>query len=401
MATGIERLPGASGFLVDALRRVPSWRWLRAWGPAWLVMIADVDAASILTGLESGAAYRYDLIGVLVLLVAPLFFIQEAAGRLGAVTGRGVGELVRTTRSRAVSVAVALPVAVADVASYVAEYAGIAIGLSIFGVPLLLSVPTAFLLHIGLVARGRYVWVERVLVAVSIVFVLTVGSALVLRGPLPSSPIGFPMTPSFVFLIAANAGAVVMPFMLFYQSSATAEKGNTSLRSLRAETLVGAVTSELLMIAFLLLGAGMPSGSNLFDSAGLSRALASVGGTLLPYAFAVGLVAAAFVALVVISLGSAWGLVEALGIRRERAFWVYTLESVPALIVPFVVPHLLGIVLVLMVLLVFVLVGPAVTVGLLVSDRKVMGPYASRGIWKFVYWASLAAVVACGVVALV
>lgn len=377
----------------------PSRRWLRSWGPAWLVMIADVDAASILTSLESGAAYRYDLIGFLLLLVVPLFFVQEAAGRIGAVTGRGIGELVRTTRSRSTSLALALPVAVADVASYVAEYAGIAIGLSIFGVPLLISVPTAFLVHVGLVARGRYVWVERILVGVSIAFVLAVGSALLLRGPLPSSPIELPMTPSFVFLVAANAGAVVMPFMLFYQSSATAEKGNVSVRSVRFGTLVGAVASELLMVAFLLLGAGMPAGSNLFATDGLARALGAVGGTLLPYAFGIGLVAAAFLALVVISLGSAWGVAEALGISRRRTFWVYTLESAPAVVVPFLFPHLLGIVLVLMVLLVFVLAGPAIAVGLLASDREVMGEHASKGIWRVAYWASLVSVVACGVLA--
>ncbi len=377
----------------------PSWHWLRSWGPAWLVMIADVDAASILTSLESGAAYRYDLIGFLLLLVVPLFFVQEAAGRIGAVTGRGIGELVRTTRSRSTSLALALPVAVADVASYVAEYAGIAIGLSIFGIPLLISVPTAFLVHIGLVARGRYVWVERILVGVSIAFVLAVGSALLLRGPLPSSPIGFPMTPSFVFLVAANAGAVVMPFMLFYQSSATAEKGSVSVRSVRLGTFVGAVASELLMVAFLLLGAGMPAGSNLFATDGLATALGAVGGRLLPYAFGIGLVAAAFLALVVISLGSAWGVAEALGISRRRTFWVYTLESMPAVIVPFLFPHLLGIVLVLMVLLVFVLAGPAIAVGLLASDREVMGAHASKGVWRVAYWASLVSVVACGVLA--
>ena len=364
-------------------------------------MIADVDAASILTGVASGAAYRYDLIGFLLLLVVPLFFVQEAAGRLGAVTGRGIGELVRTTRSRPASLALALPVAVADIASYTAEYAGIALALTLVGVPVVLSLPTVFLVHVGLVARGRYAWVERVLVAISVAFVLTVGSALVLRGPLPTAAIGFPMTPSFTFLLAANAGAVVMPFMLFYQSSATAEKGGATVRGVRVETFVGAVASELLMVAFVVLGAGMPRGSDLFTTSGLGAALASVGGVVLPYAFALGLVAAAFLALVVISLGSAWGVAEALGIPRGRSFWVYTLESVPAVVVPFLVPNLLGIVLVLMVLLVFVLVGPGLFVGLLASDERLMGRHASRGVWRWAYWASLGAVVACGVLAVV
>ncbi|MGA7860249.1 MAG: divalent metal cation transporter [Thermoplasmata archaeon] len=377
-----------------------SRRWFYAWGPAWLVMIADVDAASILTGLESGVAYRYDLVWFLLLLIVPLFFVQEAAGRIGAVTGKGLGELVRETRSRRASLAIAVPVAAADVASYVAEYAAIALALGIFGVPFYLSLPSAFVVHIGLVARGRYVWVERILLAVSAVFIVTIGSALMVRGILPASPVYLSASPSFVFLLAANAGAVVMPFMLFYQSSATAEKVGSTVRSVRRETLVGAMVSELLMVAFLMLGAGMPSTADLFSTSGLVAALAAVGGWLLPYAFGIGLVAAAFLALVVISLGSAWGVVEALGLPRGRAFWIYTAESVPAVIIPFLFPHPLSLVLLLMVLLVFILIGPGVLVGLLASDKRLMGKDASHGFWRAAYWVSLFSIVFCGVIAL-
>jgi Mn2+/Fe2+ NRAMP family transporter len=153
------------------------------------------------------------------------------------------------------------------------------------------------------------------------------------------------------------------------------------------------------MVAFLMLGAGMPASSDLFTTSGVASALASVGGWLLPYAFALGLVAAAFLALVVISLGSAWGVVEAVGLPRRRAFWVYTAESVPAVIVPFLFPHPLTLVLDLMVLLVFILVGPGIVVGFLASDRRVMGDHASKGVWKVAYWASLGSVVFCGVLA--
>ena len=391
--------PGAPSSVSTSRVRQLLPEWLRAWGPAWLVMIADVDAASILTGLESGVAYRYDLIWFLLLLIVPLFFVQEAAGRIGAVTGKGLGELVRETQSRRMSLAISLPVAVADVASYIAEYAAIGLAFGIFGVPLYLSLPTAFLFHIGLVARGKYVWAERILLAVSAVFVLTVGSDLLLRGVLPYTPVYFSMDPSFVFLLAANAGAVVMPFMLFFQSSATAEKPGSTIRGVRWETLIGAIMSELLMIAFLMLGAGMPASADLFTTSGIAGGLAAVGGALLPYAFALGLVAAAFLALVVISLGRAWGVVEALGLPRGRACWIYTAESIPAVLIPFLYPHPLDLVLFMMVALVFILIGPGILVGWIVSNRKLMGEHASRGWWKTAYWASLVSVVLCGLIA--
>ncbi len=391
MATALAR----AGYEAPTARR----SWFRAWGPAWLVMIADVDAASILTGLESGVAYRYDLVWFLLLLIVPLFVVQEATGRIGAITGKGLGELVRERFSRRASFAVALPMALSDVACYVAEYAAIGLALGLFGVPLYLSMPSAFLVHIGLVARGRYAWVERILIAISAVFVVTVGTDLMLRGVLPDNPVYFSASPSFVFLLAANAGAVVMPFMLFYQSSATAQKPQSTVPQVRLETLVGAVVSELLMVAFLMLGAGMPASADLFTTTGVAAALAAVGGVLLPYAFGVGLLAAAFLALVVISLGSAWGLGEALGIPRSRTFWVYTLESVPAVVIPFLFPHPLTLVLTLMVLLVFILIPPGVLVGVLASDARLMGTHASRGLWRAGYWVSLGAIAFCGVLA--
>lgn len=376
-------------------------KWWRSWGPAWLVMIADVDAASILTGLESGVAFHYELIWFLLLLIVPLFFVQEAAGRIGAVTGKGLGELVRETWSTRLSTAIAIPVAISDVAAYVAEYAAIGLAFGLFGVPLYLSLPVVFVVHIGLVANGRYVWIERVLLAISAVFIVTVGAALMEGGVLPYSPIYFSTNPSFMFLLAANAGAVVMPFMLFYQSSATAEKDGSNVHGVRKETLIGAIASEMLMVAFLMIGAAMPSTADLFTTTGLAAALASVGGRILPFAFAIGLVAAAFLALVVISLGSAWGVAEALGFPRKKAFWIYTAESVPALVIPFLFPHPLELVLVLMVLLVFILIGPGILVGIIASNEKVMGRHASRGFWRLAFWASLASVVLCGVIAVI
>ena len=130
-------------------------------------MIADVDAASILTALASGASYRYEFIWFLVVLTVPLFFIQEASGRLGAVSGKGLGQLTRERFPPKVASTAAISMAVADVLTYIAEYAGIALGLSLFGIPPIVSLPLAFLAHIGLVARGHYAWVERVLIAIS------------------------------------------------------------------------------------------------------------------------------------------------------------------------------------------------------------------------------------------
>ncbi|HKN07383.1 MAG TPA: divalent metal cation transporter [Thermoplasmata archaeon] len=378
------------------LRAPRRWRG----GPAWLVMIADVDAASILTALASGASYRYEFIWFLVLLTVPLFFIQEASGRLGAVAGKGLGQLTRERFPPRVASSAAISMAVADVLTYIAEYAGIALGLSLFGIPPIISLPIAFLTHIGLVVRGPYAWVERVLIAISAGVVVSLAVVALHRGLLPYPLLAGSTSPSFFLLLAANAGAVVMPFMLYFQSSATAAK-RTSVSISRQSTLLGAAVSEALMILVVMIGADVGGAFTFATGAGFSSTLTAGLGQYATYALGAGLVAAAFLALVVISLGSAWGVTEALGLPSKSVIWVYAGESIPAVFVPLLFPQLVTLVLALMVAMVFILVVPGIFLGQLASDPRVMGPEASHGFWRGAYWASLGFVVSVGILAVV
>src|SRR5476649_57699 len=134
---------------------------VKTWGPAWLVMIADVDAASAITAADSGAQYGTKLVWFLMLLVIPLFVIQEVAGRVGAVTGKGLGELIRVNYSRRIAVLAAIPMALVDIISYIVEYTGIAVGFQMMGVSPWISVPVAFLAHVIVVYNRKYAQAEK------------------------------------------------------------------------------------------------------------------------------------------------------------------------------------------------------------------------------------------------
>jgi len=376
--------------------------WAASFGPAWLVMVADVDAASIITAAETGAVFHYGLIWLLLLLTVPLFFIQEASGRIGTVTHKGLGEIIHENYSRNIALIVSVPMAVTDVLTYVAEYVGIAIGMEIIGISPIITVPCAYALHVAIVYRRKYQVVEKLMLGLSAVLLLSYVASLLIRGTLNYSPFYFSTTPSFLFLVAANAGAVVMPFMPFYQASATAEKNTGNVRSCRVETLVGALVSEALMIVIMMVSTDLDSGIAFVSAKQLSLNLASVAGPYAPWLFGIGLVAAAFLALVVVSLGSAWGLVESVGWRRSRAFSVYFVESIPAVIIAlFLSTNLLAGVLNLMLAFVFVLIGPAVTMGLIASNTRIMGKYTSKGSWKVAYWLSLFFIVSLGVISVI
>jgi len=390
---------GISGF-VGGLRS-----FAHSFGPAWVVMIADVDAASILTAATDGALYGYSLVWFLVLLIVPLFVIQEAAGRIGVATGKGLGEIIRETYSRRTALLTSVPMAFTDILSYVAEFTGIAIGFQILGIAPILSLPIAYFAYLLVVWKRGYASVEKFLLGISAVLIVSYGGSLLLRGlpPMQEYMIFFwSWKPSFLYLLAATAGAVVMPFMLFYQASATAEKGVKNIWNSRLETLIGAVASEVGMVVILLATIGL-NGSLLttISPAELSRALSFLEGRYAPYVFAVGLIAASFLALVVISLGSAWGVAETVGWGRQRFFSIYLLESLPAVVAPMFFPDLFNLAIGLMVVFVFALLGPGVMVGVIARKKRLMGNLATGLGWDVVYWLSLALVVACGFIALI
>jgi len=363
-------------------------------------MIADVDAPSILTAATVGATYSYGLTWFFIVLIVPLFLIQEASGRIGIATGKGLGDVIRSAYSRRVAVLASLPMATVDVVSYVAEYAGIAIGMELVGVPPVVSMPVAYVAHVAIVRTKKFVTIEKALFAISTVLIISYAGSLFARGVhLSSNMVYVSAEPRYLFLLAASAGAVVMPFMLFYQASATAAKGSVRLWAMRTETLIGAVASEIGMIIIAAATSGLTSLVNFADPRTLASALSSIAGSYAPYLFAVGLVAAAFLALVVISLASSWAIVEGMGWERSSFFWVYLAESLPAVAIPIFYSDPLSLVLNLMVAFVFVLAGPGILMGMLASNRKIMGSLVSNTGWKIAYWISLAVVLSLGVVA--
>jgi manganese transport protein len=361
-----------------------------------------VDAASVITAMQSGASYKYELVLILLALIVPLYFIMEVAGRLGATTKKGLGELIRENFSKRVSIVLSLPMAITDFLSYVAEYAAMAVGLKIVGIPLFISLPIIYGIHILVVFKQEYEKAEKYLLAVSLVLLLAYiffmfrGMSLPYHSLIPSK-----IDKEFLFLVAANVGAVVMPFMLFYQTTATAKKGYHSVKATRTETLVGAIFSELIMVAIVFASVGLAQNVAISDNNSLSSAILNIGGTYAPYAFAIGLVAAGFLGLVVISLAGSWGVVEALNLKGNTWFKIYVAESLPAVLLVFFFNDLIGLVLTLMVALIFVLIGPVVAMGLLAQNKRLMGEHALSTFDKIAFWGSVVLTVACGLLAFV
>jgi NRAMP (natural resistance-associated macrophage protein)-like metal ion transporter len=173
--------------------------FLASFGPAWVVMMTNVDAPSVITAAETGVLYGYGLIWLILLLTIPLFFIQEAAGRIGSVTRKGLGEIIHENYSKRLALFAVVPMALTDLLTYVAEYMGIAIGMQILGIPPYVSVPIAFLLHLMLVYKRRYAVVESALIGISGLLLVSYVASLIVRGVAAYSLFIFQVTPLFCF----------------------------------------------------------------------------------------------------------------------------------------------------------------------------------------------------------
>ncbi len=405
------------------MRDVMKSDFVRSFGPAWLVMMADVDGSSVIESAQTGALYGYGLIWLLLILIVPLYIIQELTGRIGVATGRGLGSVVRENYSKGWSLLMTVPMAVTDIVTYAIEYIAIAIGLEVVGVSLWYSLPVIYAVHILVVTKRKYRQAEIPLLLTSGILIGALTVVLLLAGVQPFSsptanPVLFESNPTFLVLIAASVGAVIMPFMLFFQASATGIKSEElkeagvavskkrAQRNMRIETLLGAIASETLMVIVAMAFAsvtGAQSLSAFASAAQLGQVLAPVAGRYSPYMFCLGLVAAAFLALIVMSMASAWGIGESLNLDKRSIWIVYVAESLPGVAAALLIPsgYLIDVVIYILVFFVLILVGPMIMMGVIGSNHRIMGDLAMRRRERFVYWATFVAVISTALVAVV
>jgi Mn2+/Fe2+ NRAMP family transporter len=299
-------------------------------GTGIVVMLADTDAGSIITAAQSGAQWGYRLLLLQFLLMPILFVVQELTVRLGVVTQRGHGELIHERFGRGWAWLSVSTLAVACVGALVSELSGLAgVGL-LFGVPAWMTMVVVIGGLIAMAWTASYRSVERIAIAFGAFELLFIWIAwrahpdlhAVLRG-IVQIPFG---DRAYLYLATANIGAVIMPWMIFYQQSAVLEKRlkPTDLKILRWEIAGGAVLTQLVMIGVLMATAAtigrVHPDAPLNTVQQISDALTPfLGNNLGRAVFAAAMGGAAMVATIVVSLTAAWGVGEVAGYRRSLA----------------------------------------------------------------------------------
>ncbi|HET6502987.1 MAG TPA: divalent metal cation transporter [Amycolatopsis sp.] len=306
-------------------------------GPGLMVMLADTDAGSIITAAQSGARYGYQLVLSQVLLIPILYLVQEVTVRLGLVTGAGHGALIRRIFGARWALLSAVTLFVACLGALITEFAGLAGVGALVGLPRIVSIGVPALALVLLMLFGGYRRVEVIGIAVGALELLFIPAAIIAHphGQAVLNGLGHPIQfdGGYLTLLAANVGAVIMPWMVFYQQGAVIDKGRQgrsvrqALRSARVDTAVGSVVTQVVAIAVVVataatVGARDP-GASLTGIGDIAVALTPfLGHTNAVLLFGLGIVGAAVVAALVVVLAGAWGMSEVLG-------WRHSLDDAP------------------------------------------------------------------------
>lgn len=326
------------GALVGALggaqrsirRRLPNFRvhrtgllaFLGVLGPGLIAGLAGTDAGGIATYSVLGAETRFSLLWLLPITTLMLVVTLEMSARMGAVSGQGLGDLIRDDFGIRWTVVAMLVVLVANGATVVAEFAGVAAALEIFGVPRYLSVPVVAAGIWALVVFASYRIVERVFLSVALVFIAYVVSAFVV-GP-DWSEVGrslvtptLPADPDHLLLMIAVVGTTVTPYMFFYLQASVADKGlgPEELRFERADAMLGALWTNVIGLFIVVVAAATIFGTGVAIETAEDAAvgLAPIAGHLAEVLFAFGLFGASVLAATVLPLTTAYAVCESFG----------------------------------------------------------------------------------------
>jgi len=322
---------------VTPLNRLP--RLLAVIGPGLIVMLADIEAGSVVTLAQSGAQWGYRLLFMQILLVPLMFMAQELTVRLGLCTGKGYAELVKERYGQGIAMAATAVLLLSCFGALVTEMSGLVGAGSLFGIAPWETLTLVVALIIGMVVSGSYLLIERIAVAIGLFTVAFIVMAVKARpnaAEIAHEIWRIPFTDhAYLYLVAANLGTSIMPWTIFYQQSALINKGLNSaqLRAARIETMLGAILCQILSAAVLIASASSLSAHHhdkgLDNIAQIGEAFGTLIGPWGKAVFAIGLSGGALVATIVVCLSAAWAMGEAMGVRHSleqhplEAPWFY------------------------------------------------------------------------------
>jgi Mn2+/Fe2+ NRAMP family transporter len=366
-------------------------------GPGLIAANAGNDAGGIATYSSVGAKYGYDLLWMMVVITVSLIVVQEMAARMGAVTGKGLAELIREQYGVRWAAFSTVAVLVANLGICISEFVGIGAALGLAHVPTYASVPIAAAVVWLLVVRGSYRVAERVFVLMTIPFFAYPVAAILAHpkwGDVGHAVVAphIQLNSGYLFLFIATAGTTITPFMQLYVQSAVVERGigPEELNAERAEVVSGSIFANL-VACFIIIATGatlfVHHHRNIGSAADAAKALAPFAGRYAEVLFAIGLLGASLLAAAILPVTAAYVISETFGFEkgishRPRQAPVFAGVITTLIALGTIVALLPGVPVIGLLVAVQVVNGALLPITLffvwrLASNRELMGEYAN------------------------
>jgi Mn2+/Fe2+ NRAMP family transporter len=383
--------------------------FLSVMGPGIITANVDNDASGITTYSVAGARFGYALLWILIPTTIALVVIQEMVARMGAITGKGLSDLIRENYGVRSTFFMMTVLFIANFGNTVANFAGWAASMEILGFSKYLMVPLGALIIWVLVIKGNYNFVERILLFACLLYFGYVLSGFMSK---PSWSDVFKSAfipqmqwnPEFIILSIGIIGTTITPWMQFYLQSSIAEKGirKEEYKASRLDVLIGCSITDIISFFIIVTCATtlFPYGIRIHEASEAALALKPLAGNYAFLIFAISLANAALLGAIIVPLATSYYICEAMGWERgvnktfkeaPQFMWIYTFMIVIAALL----------VLIPGAPLVFLMVLSAVLNGLLlpfvliyalslVNNKKIMGEYVNPKSYNVITWGTVA-----------
>jgi NRAMP (natural resistance-associated macrophage protein)-like metal ion transporter len=385
-------------------------------GPGFITANVDNDAGGILTYSQTGAQFGYTLLWTMIPITIALIVVQEMCARMGAVTGKGLSDLVREEFGLRITFLMMLGILITNFGNVITEFIGIAGSMGLFGVPKYVSVPICAVIVWLIAVKGQYKSVEKVFLAASF-FYITYIFAGVLAKPAWLEAMKATVKPpglaafhqnAYLYMVIGVVGTTIAPWMQFYLQASVVEKGVTrrQYNTSRLDVIVGCIFTDVVAWFIIVACAAtlyLHGVRDIRDAADAAQSLRPLAGDWAYILFALGLFNASLFAASILPLSTAYTVCEGLGLESgvERKFseapafyWLYTaLIAAGAAVV--LIPGLPLIKIAVFSQVVNGAVLPFVLIFmlLLINKKELMGEYVNKPTFNIIAWGTTAIMV--------
>jgi len=380
-------------------------------GPGFITANVDNDAGGIWTYSAAGAQFGHMLLWTMIPVTIALIVVQEIAARMGAVTGKGLSDLIREEFGLRITFFMMLGILVVNFGNVVTEFAGIASSLGLFGLSKNITVPVCAVIVWLIVVKGQYKSVEKIfLVASFFYFTYIVGGVLAkpawldatIKTVTPPPLAAFHSTP-YLYMVIGLVGTTIAPWMQFYLQASIVEKGvsRRQYSTSRLDVVAGCIFTDIVAWFIIVACAAtlyVHGYRDIKDASDAAQALKPLAGRYAYILFSLGLFNASLFAASILPLSTAYTVCEGMGFESgvDKKFgdapvfyWLYTILIIAGAGV-ILIPNLPLVKISILSQVVNGLVLPFVLVFmlLLVNRKELMGEYVNSTWFNIVAWAT-------------